>query len=496
MSLLPDFNLTWLLRSVRGEIFSVHSNPILVINRLNALRPLGDADKDALLGAILSLGPSLQMALTMLLELLPQDESRERLGEVLCPTLGQLHKLLTLTLTSFERRGVGNIGGGKGLERGERGKKARSEPRTPKRPATARDVPSIRVEEERRPHTARPEFPMPPPFGMGMNLGMGVGMGMGMGGLGTVFERRDPAADLALQKELRAEMRVNAAIQVAVDSLEFAEGQLRIVKEVNRLSGGSFELLQRHFYEGYNRILFRALELERREFDSPPYAASVADPEPAASESQGATEETHHQLSVSFDSPVALPPLPPMGSPKRSPVAPRRYLTRRNTAQGIAEKDALRGEQKAKLKRRLSLAEELALADDDDDDDDYSGSGGGESDDEQDEGMTDSNPNLKQQSESESSEAESEDSEEEEPGHSESPAGDSESEDTSMGEDDESEGDDDETTPPAVPPTAANALQKDGISVRVKRLETRVAVISPPTSPERQPVASTDSEVD
>jgi hypothetical protein len=64
-------------------------------------------------------------------------------------------------------------------------------------------------------------------------------------------------------------MRVNAAIQVAVDSLEFAEGQLKIVKNVHRLHGGSFQLLEKHFYQGYNRILFRALELERREFDSP-----------------------------------------------------------------------------------------------------------------------------------------------------------------------------------------------------------------------------------
>ncbi|KAK0750218.1 hypothetical protein B0T18DRAFT_428208 [Schizothecium vesticola] len=49
----------------------------------------------------------------------------------------------------------------------------------------------------------------------------------------------DRAADLSLMKDLRAELRVNAAIQVAVDSLEFAEGQLRIVKEVSRLKGGS-----------------------------------------------------------------------------------------------------------------------------------------------------------------------------------------------------------------------------------------------------------------
>ena len=44
----------------------------------------------------------------------------------------------------------------------------------------------------------------------------------------------DSAANLFLMKDPRAEMRVNAAIQMAVDSLEFAEGQLQIVKEVKQ----------------------------------------------------------------------------------------------------------------------------------------------------------------------------------------------------------------------------------------------------------------------
>ena len=57
-----------------------------VIERLK-LRPLRDVGKDSLLRAVLMLAPSLQLALQMLQELLPPDESRERLGEVLCPTL-------------------------------------------------------------------------------------------------------------------------------------------------------------------------------------------------------------------------------------------------------------------------------------------------------------------------------------------------------------------------------------------------------------------------
>lgn len=109
-----------------------------------------------------------------------------------------------------------------------------------------------------------------------------------------------------------------------------------------------FELLQRHFYEGYNRILFRALELERREFDSPPYAASLADGAAAVE------MESEPQLSVTFESPVALPPLPPLSpSQSRSPARrgpERRPLPiRRNTTQGISE----RGRSYDPLRRNL-----------------------------------------------------------------------------------------------------------------------------------------------
>lgn len=99
-----------------------------------------------------------------------------------------------------------------------------------------------------------------------------------------------------------------------------------------------FDLLHRHFYEGYNRILFRALELERREFDSPPYAASLADGS-AATEME---PEPEPQLSVTFESPIALPPLPPLSpsqtrSPARRGPEARPQPVRRNTTQGILD---------------------------------------------------------------------------------------------------------------------------------------------------------------
>ncbi|KAL1839091.1 hypothetical protein VTJ49DRAFT_1859 [Mycothermus thermophilus] len=66
-------------------------------------------------------------------------------------------------------------------------------------------------------------------------------------------------------KSLRAEMRVQAAIHVAIESLEFAEGQLNVMR-----MGGDINLLQKHFYEGYNRLLHRALDLQRQELGSLP----------------------------------------------------------------------------------------------------------------------------------------------------------------------------------------------------------------------------------
>ncbi len=64
-------------------------------------------------------------------------------------------------------------------------------------------------------------------------------------------------------------MRVNAAIQVAVDSLEFAEGQLKIVKNVHRLHGGSFQLLEKHFTRATTTSCSARSSSSAARFDSP-----------------------------------------------------------------------------------------------------------------------------------------------------------------------------------------------------------------------------------
>lgn len=317
MAPFPDFG-TWLLRSVRGGEASPDS-PVSVIERLNALpRPLRSAaDKDTLVGAVLTLGPSLQIALHILLELLPEDDDRERLGEVLCPTLGQLQRSLTDTLLSlrgpqddkskksFAANRAKHMRGRSNtlplpseiLFRGVRIDRSIKTPTTAPTLAQVPEFPSTfpspdRIDESPledfldEPELPQPSSQPPPPPTLPTitksPVSIPVPTPLPTASLSplappslrspspTLSARRpDPAADLALVKELRAEMRVNAAIQVAVDSLEFAEGQLKIVKNVHRLHGGSFQLLEKHFYQGYNRILFRALELERREFDSP-----------------------------------------------------------------------------------------------------------------------------------------------------------------------------------------------------------------------------------
>ncbi|KAM7200379.1 hypothetical protein V8F20_005356 [Naviculisporaceae sp. PSN 640] len=359
MDLLPDVG-TWLLRSVRRTP-NGSDNPISVVERLNSLpHPLRNADKDTLVGAVLSLGPSLQLALHMLMELLPEDESRGRLGEVLCPTLGHLQRSLEETLSYLEpkrlladqlpvrsRTPVPRTATAQ--SRGEReptfisdpasrkvqsaaaipttstSSRAASQDRKAYEPPTQRELPQVvqppvvKTPAPRRPSPPRIEDditltnnftglqqPKPnssihgtqhPPSSVSQysdaqthlqpttthrpstpNRQRSKSKSQSQSRSrsrsrysNTDHPRREnPAADLALMKELRAEMRVNAAIQVAVDSLEFADGQMKIVRDVHRLHGsGSFELLQKHFYEGYNRILFRALELEQREFDSP-----------------------------------------------------------------------------------------------------------------------------------------------------------------------------------------------------------------------------------
>lgn len=318
MAPFPDFG-TWLLRSVRGGDANPDS-PVSVIERLNALpRPLRSAaDKDTLVGAVLTLGPSLQIALHILLELLPEDDDRERLGEVLCPTLGQLQRSLTDTLLSlrgpqddkskksFAANRAKHMRGRSNtlplpseiLFRGVRIDRSIKTPTTaptlaqvPESPSTYPSPDRIDespledfLEEPELPLPSSQPAPPPPTFTTVTKspVPVPVPTPLPTASLSPLAppslrspsptpsaRRPDPAADLALVKELRAEMRVNAAIQVAVDSLEFAEGQLKIVKNVHRLHGGSFQLLEKHFYQGYNRILFRALELERREFDSP-----------------------------------------------------------------------------------------------------------------------------------------------------------------------------------------------------------------------------------
>ncbi|KAM7199022.1 hypothetical protein V8F33_004759, partial [Rhypophila sp. PSN 637] len=205
MDLLPDVG-TWLLRSVRRTGNS-SDNPISVVERLNSLpHPLRNADKDTLVGAVLTLGPSLQLALHMLMELLPEDESRGRLGEVL------------------------------------HAPRAQPPPPSTSQYSDAHSHLSPQPSQAEAPlqSTPRPSTP---------NTNQPRSRYSGSGGHGHP-RRENPAADLALMKELRAEMRVNAAIQVAVDSLEFADGQMKIVRDVHRLHGsGSFELLQKHFYE-------------------------------------------------------------------------------------------------------------------------------------------------------------------------------------------------------------------------------------------------------
>ncbi|KAK0614440.1 hypothetical protein B0T14DRAFT_570375 [Immersiella caudata] len=496
----------WLLRSVRGDALS--ESPVSVIEKLNALRPLRDVDKETLLGAVLMLGPSLQLALQMLQELLPPDESRERLGEVLCPTLWLLQNSLTDTLRSFSREGheeglkpepTVEPRSARGPSKGRRPRPSPSPRPTQHREAdraSSMPISLLATEKQTRPPTPpnrnlRPLEDFPALHGIAPSPG-------------RPSRTPDSAADLALMKDLRAEMRVNAAIQVAVDSLEFAEGQLQIVKEVNRLKGGSFELLQRHFYEGYNRILFRALELERREFDSPPYAASVNEDyeeEEEASEKRPDTQHTQHSVSISFESPLALPELPPIQLPPLPPLSPARpkkesalavdrgLPVRRNTTQGVE------GPRRQQFKRRLSLAEELAMAGDESDTDEYSDDG----DDDHDETPVRDSSKPESNSSSESEEEDSEDdSQEEAPREIESPVEDSgsDSEDTSVDGEDESEDERVSRTLPAprptLPPTLIEVVSRTVRDIKGrKQLEGRVEVISPPTSPERVPGAIT-----
>ncbi len=225
MALLPE----WLLRSVRRDSFT--DSPVLAVEKLGSLpQPLGDADKDVLVGAVLTLSSSLHLALGLLQGVLPQEKSQERLGEVLCPTLGHLLASVQNTLSSFEPKSP---------------QKAHRAPRSPPaarggtipRPAFSRDARQMlsrpasspaattRARQlQAEPWATAERFPGLRDNGAASRLHVEVDI------------QSRPEAQLV--KALQAEMRVQAAIHVAIESLEFAEGQLKVVKEVNQLHGG------------------------------------------------------------------------------------------------------------------------------------------------------------------------------------------------------------------------------------------------------------------
>ncbi|KAK4233262.1 hypothetical protein C8A03DRAFT_39043, partial [Achaetomium macrosporum] len=385
MDLLPDLG-SWLLRSVRRDHFT--DSPVFAVERLNTLpRPLRDADKEILVGAVLTMSSSLTLALGMLQELLPQEKSQERLGEVLCPTLGHLVASLQSTLSSFDWKappqsqalGLSASPAANTPERikshvPDEGAKYKPAP-GPARPATAIDerliaplgwpnnrpaISSSGLRPSSRPATSYTERfpPLQRDVDGEPNRQLQI----------KVDVQSRPETQLA--KALQAEMRVQAAIHVAIESLEFAESQLKVVKEVNQLHGGNFDILQKHFYAGYNRLLVRALELQRRELgllqdgDSPiPLPSVQSTPRRPLNGYSALQRSLHRQPSVSFDTcPTPTPRLTGVahaGDPERRP------LGRRNTIQGIRPEDSRTTSTRPPLKRRLSLAEELAMVGED-----------------------------------------------------------------------------------------------------------------------------------
>ncbi|KAK4184325.1 hypothetical protein QBC35DRAFT_455398 [Podospora australis] len=422
--LFPDFG-SWLFRSARRDTFAEKS-PILTIERLIlASRPIGDADKDALVGAVLTMGSSLHQALGLILELLPEDKAgdSERLGEIVCPTLGQLLASLQTTLSAFECPPAGNKTSSTSVRPLRRLKHSRSESalrhtrhsggliRGPPLPSP-RPLTPILVKKKTPPQT--PGSTQGSYYGLGERTSVAASsparfhnspyhyhrrkdtetfppllqddIPTPRGQPSTPSSIRESGSSNDLVKALQSELRVQSAIKVAVESLEFAERQLQLVKEINRIHGGSFELMQKQFYSGYNTLLMRALELERNELMHHQAEQPVLPPtrqlQPAPNVNGGVQRQKSsmgHQrqqpsIHVSFPSNM---PTPPSTSP-RAPVRattngnnsdtdqeqPR--MTRRNTIQGIRE-EGDRNFTKPALKRRLSLAEELALAGDDDD---------------------------------------------------------------------------------------------------------------------------------
>ncbi len=363
-----DLFTEWLLRSVRRDGFG--DSPVAVIQKLGSLpQPLGDADKDILVGAVLTMSSSLHLALGMLQGVLLQEKSQDRLGEVLCPTLGHLLGSVRTTLVAFQSTSPHQSPGAAFRNTALRSLEAahpvlrRDGWQAFARPASSPATTS----HARRPRvgswTKAERFPPVEESGAApRRLPVEVDM------------QGRPEAQLA--KALQAELRVQAAIHVAIESLEFAEGQLKVVKEVNQLHGGGkylipraspvqgwrrarwkkgsphtnrctdFEPIQRHFYQGYNRLLFRALELQRRELGLHPSVnnstAVLPVPEHPYPQPNGhkiaQQPGLRKQPSVTFQtlSPVQSPATTPRSGNTMQIASPeRRPLGRRNTIQGI-----------------------------------------------------------------------------------------------------------------------------------------------------------------
>ncbi|KAK4144250.1 uncharacterized protein C8A04DRAFT_36715 [Dichotomopilus funicola] len=378
MDLVPGW-----LRSVLHRD-SLDESPILAVERLGSLdRPLQDTDKDVLLGAVLTMSSSLHVALGMLQQALPLEKSQERLGEVLCPTLGHLLTSLRGTMYSFEQNGAPVAGpASPSLPPEPSAEKDIPEPATPQ-------VPSSKTKINSRPSTPSSRRRQRPISTRTDNTERFPSYRDSTSTSHLHFELDiHTRSESHLTKSLQAEKRVHAAIRVAIESLEFAEGQLKVVREVNQLHGGDFEPIQRHFYEGYNRLLLRALELQRREsgllsnreslISAAPIREQQPYQQPNSYASAQATATPSRQPSVSFQtipasqSPATTPR--PVANSHAAARLDRQPLERRNTIPGIKQE----GEHspshhpptppppsRPTLKRRMSLADELAMAGED-----------------------------------------------------------------------------------------------------------------------------------
>ena len=220
MALFPDLG-AWLLklRAIRRETLA--GDPIFTIEKLSSLpQPLqSDEDRDVLVGAVLTLGTSLYAALDMLRDLLPQDKSCDRLGEILCPTLGQLLSSLQSTLSSFEQHSCQS-----------------------KKTPTDRTAPSCC--RSRSPQKAPAPLsidPAPHPSGSEPSGSSTCSTSRPDSSQAETHHRKASG----LVRAIHAEMRVQAAIHVAVESLEFAERQLKLVRDLHALNGSSTSSFQK-----------------------------------------------------------------------------------------------------------------------------------------------------------------------------------------------------------------------------------------------------------